>query len=109
MIQSGSSAASASHSSLPPTRSGLTVGKSDGESILVLVRKRLFRDGIQLVLQAPGRTISGSCESLDQVASKVSALSSPDLVVVGGYGLEHSVELFRGIRKLRARIPSAKW
>jgi len=76
---------------------------------MVLVRKRLFQDGLQLVLQAPGRVITGSCDTLEQVALKLSTASPPDLFVVGGYGPEQFDELFRGIRRIRARVPTAKW
>jgi len=106
----GSSAASASRSHEHPVQPVVaTTGKGPSETIMVVVRGRLFRDGIQSVLQSPDRVIIGNCETLDQVASRLDTLSPPDLFVVGGGGSEHLTELFAGIRQLRARMPTAKW
>jgi two-component system nitrate/nitrite response regulator NarL len=109
MIHGGSSAASTSNSREPLSQSSATVtGMGPGEIIMVVVRGQLFRDGIRSVLQAPGRTVIGSCETLEQIVSKIETLPPTDLFVVGGYEPEHLPELFAGIRKLRSRVPNAK-
>jgi two-component system, NarL family, nitrate/nitrite response regulator NarL len=110
MIQSGSSAASTSRSLEPVAQSvAATVTKGPGEMIMVVVRGRLFRDGIQSVLESPGRTVVGSCETLDHIGARLDSVRPPDLFVVGGYEPEHLTELFSAIRRLRARIPTSKW
>jgi two-component system nitrate/nitrite response regulator NarL len=83
--------------------------KGSNATIMVVVKGQLFRDGIQSVLQSPDRVIIGDYETIDQVVSKLETIQPPDLFVVGGGGAQEMLELFANIRKLRPRMPKAKW
>jgi two-component system, NarL family, nitrate/nitrite response regulator NarL len=78
-------------------------------TILVVAPAGLFREVIQSALQSLGHAVIGSCESLDQIVSAPEMRPSPDLLVVCGYGAEHPIELGSSMRRLRLRIPTAKW
>lgn len=79
------------------------------KTVMVVVAGRLFRDGIQRVLASPERTVVGDCETLDQVAGAIEAHGVPDLLVVGIGAGERAAAAFEQIRKLRGRIPGARW
>jgi two-component system nitrate/nitrite response regulator NarL len=78
-------------------------------TIMVVMPAGLFRDAIQLALRSQGHTVIGKCEFVDEIIVSLDPRSPPDLLVVGGYGSEHSAELGSSIRMLRLRIPTAKW
>jgi two-component system nitrate/nitrite response regulator NarL len=108
--QDGILAASTARSQDPPERRVAAIAENDpSATIVVVVRGQLFRDGIQSVLQAPDRVIIADCETLEHVASRLDTLPQPDLFVVGGGGSGHMAELFASIRKLRQRVPNARW
>jgi two-component system, NarL family, nitrate/nitrite response regulator NarL len=107
--QDGILAASTARSQEPPERRAVAAAeKEPSATIMVVVRGQLFRDGIQSVLQSPDRLIIADCETLGHVASKLDTLPTPDLFVVGS-GSEPMFELLASIRKLRQRVPEAKW
>src|ERR1700742_3679113 len=110
MLQTGSTGASTKvpHEASPRLGEG-GAGKVANEIIMVAVRGQLLRDGIQSLLQSPGRTVIGSCDTLDQIAADLDAMPQPGLFVVGGYGMDHLAELCSGIQELRSKVPSARW
>jgi two-component system nitrate/nitrite response regulator NarL len=87
----------------------IPVKKKRRETVVVVIRGRLFRDGIGKVLNLHDRVIIGKYETLDQVETVIGTLQPPDLFVVGGIEFDHMYGLFSGIRKLRNRMPTAKW
>jgi len=78
-------------------------------TILVVAPAGLLRDVIHSALRSLGNAVIGNCESLDQIELGTDMRSPPDLLVVGGYGSENSIELGSSMRRLRLRIPAAKW
>jgi two-component system nitrate/nitrite response regulator NarL len=77
--------------------------------IMLVVPGRLFRSGIEHVLQGPDRLIIGDCESFEEVAETLETRPSPDLFVIGVADPEHAAATFAHIRALRAKMPAARW
>ena len=93
------------------TVNGTIALESGPKKVMIIVAGRLFRDCIQRVVEGPDRTVIGRWELLDQVGRDT--LPIPDLVIVGiGLdvgGADRSADEFCKIRKLRERMPSARW
>ena len=95
------------------TDNGTTAAQSGPKKVMIVVAGRLFRDGIQRVVEGPDRSVIGQVESLDLVARARDTLPIPDLVIVGiGLGVggaDRSADEFCKIRKLRERMPLTRW
>jgi DNA-binding NarL/FixJ family response regulator len=85
----------------------VSASTSMGEkTIWVIVKGRLFRDGILSVLSAPDRNVVGNFESLTEAST---ALPAPDLIVVGAGGDGDADAIFPEIRRLHEGLPTSKW
>jgi two-component system nitrate/nitrite response regulator NarL len=85
----------------------VSASTSMGEkTIWVIVKGRLFRDGILSVLSAPDRNVVGNFESLTEAST---ALPAPDLIVVGAGGDGDADAIFSEIRRLHEGLPTSKW
>jgi two-component system nitrate/nitrite response regulator NarL len=76
------------------------------KTIVLVVKGRLFSDGLRSILEAPDRVIISNHESLSQVAD---THPPADLFVLGGGEAEHLTENLIEISRLRERMPAAKW
>ena len=81
--------------------------------IMLVISGRIFRNGIELVLQGADRVIVGDCETLEQVEAALNAQPSPalhpDLFVIGITVPGRATEDFARVRALRAKLPAARW
>ena len=92
---------------------GTVAAQSGPKKVMIVVAGRLFRDGIQRVVEGPDRSVIGQWDMLDQLARAREPLPIPDLVIVsiglGVTGADRSADEFREIRKLRERMPTTRW
>ncbi len=79
------------------------------KTIMIIVRSRLFRDGIRRVLERVGQAIIQDCETIAHVAQALETLPPPDLFVIGIDGSEPSSMIFADIRAMKLQMPTARW
>jgi len=77
--------------------------------IMTVISGRLFRDGINRVLQSADRQIIGNFETLHEAAKLTDLVAPPDLFVVSIGPSDCGTESLAGIRALRAAVPTARW
>ncbi len=79
------------------------------KTIMIIVRSRLFRDGIRRVLERVGQAIIQDCETIAHVTQSFETMPPPDLFVIGIDSSEQSSTIFADIRSLRQQMPTARW
>jgi two-component system nitrate/nitrite response regulator NarL len=78
------------------------------KTIILVMGNRLFRDGIELVLQRTDRLVVGSCSNLTEAKERLISLQEPDLIIFGVSKREYQDDLAR-MKELRALTPNSKW
>jgi two-component system nitrate/nitrite response regulator NarL len=91
-----------------PKSSSVMAGAENSrqKTVWVVLKRRLFRDGILSVLSAPDRDIIGNFESL---ADASQSQPVPDLIVLSASADENSDGIFSDLGRLRQALPGAKW
>lgn len=85
--------------------------EGDGMSkrIMIVAGNRLYRDGLERVLEAPQRVFVGSCETLDDVRVELGRSLPPDLFIVSLMASEQTSEALSRIREVRGGAPASRW
>lgn len=80
-----------------------------GKRIMIVAGNRLYRDGLERVLESPQRVFVGSCETLDDVRGELGRSLPPDLFIVSLMASEQTSDALSRIREVRRGAPASRW